>query len=63
MATNLTHQNHDSAVVFSVIKSALVAFSHNWHPTLVVDAARRAIPSHERPSFAELEEAIKNAKK
>lgn len=63
MATNLEHQNHDNAVVFSVIKSALVAFSHNWHPTLVVDAARRAIPASERPTFAELEEAIKNAKK
>lgn len=63
MATNLEHQNSDNEVVFNVVKAALVAFSHNWHPTLVVDAARRAIPVSSRPSFAELEEAIRNAKK
>ncbi len=63
IATHLEHLNHDNAIIFNVIKTALVAFSHNWHPSLVVEAARRAIPEHERPSFAELEGAIKGAKK
>jgi chemotaxis protein MotA len=63
IARNLEQLNHDATITFHVIKSALVAFSHNWHPSLVVEAARRAIPSHERPSFAEMEGALKNAKK
>lgn len=63
IATHLEHLNQDDAIIFHVMKSALVAFSHNWHPSLVVEAARRAIPAHERPSFSEMEGALKNAKK
>lgn len=63
MATNLEQLNHDNEIIFHVIKSALVAFSHNWHPSLVVEAARRAIPAGARPSFSEMEGALKSAKK
>jgi chemotaxis protein MotA len=63
IATHLEHLNHDKAIVFDVIKAALIAFSHNWHPSLVVEAARRAIPAGARPSYSEMEGALKNAKK
>lgn len=63
IATNMDHINNDDGIVFQVIKTALIAFSYSWHPSLVVEAARRAIPALERPSFAEMEGAIKNAKK
>lgn len=63
MATHLEQLNHDRGIIFHVLKAALVAFSHGWHPTLVVEAARRAIPSGARPSFSEMEGALKDAKK
>jgi chemotaxis protein MotA len=63
IATHMEHLNHDKGIIFDVIKAALVAFSHNWHPSLVVEAARRAIPSGARPSFSEMEGALKSAKK
>jgi len=62
MASLLEKLNHDNAIIFHVIKTALISFSHTWHPSLVVEAARRAIPESERPSFAELEGAIKGKK-
>lgn len=63
IATHMEQLNHDNAIIFHVIKTALLSFSHNWHPSLVVEAARRAIPEHERPSFSELEGVLKSAKK
>jgi chemotaxis protein MotA len=63
IATHMEHLNHDKSIIFEVIKAALVAFSHNWHPSLVVEAARRAIPAGARPSFSEMEGALKSAKK
>ncbi|MFZ5569127.1 MAG: flagellar motor stator protein MotA [Thermodesulfobacteriota bacterium] len=63
MATHMEHLNNDEAIVYRVVKAALIAFSYHWHPSLVIEAARRAIPAHERPSFNELEGALKSAKK
>jgi chemotaxis protein MotA len=63
MATHMEQLNHDKGIILHVLKTALVAFSHGWHPLLVVESARRAIPSGVRPSFVELEGVMKDAKK
>jgi chemotaxis protein MotA len=62
MATNLEHKAKDKETYFNVIKTALVAFVGGAAPQIAVESGRRAIPGTERPSFAELEEAIKKWK-
>jgi len=46
----------------NVVKTAILACAMNWPPAMSVEAARRAISGSERPSFEELEEAIKAAR-
>lgn len=43
-----------------VIKASLLAFSKSMPPTVAVEYGRRSIDPHNRPSFTETEEAIKN---
>lgn len=62
LATRLEHIAKDREVVFQVIKTALVAFVGDAAPRIAVESGRRAIPNGERPSFLELEEAIKKWK-
>ncbi len=62
IATNLENQVQEESVFFVVIKMALVAFAEGTHPTLAVEAGRRAIPTHERPSFQEIEVEIRKWK-
>uniref|UniRef100_A0A7C4AAP4 Flagellar motor stator protein MotA n=1 Tax=Fundidesulfovibrio putealis TaxID=270496 RepID=A0A7C4AAP4_9BACT len=45
-----------------VVKCALAAFVGGNPPPVALEAGRRAIPNHHRPSFAELEEAVKASK-
>jgi chemotaxis protein MotA len=62
MATRLEHIAKDKEVYFNVIRTALVAFIGDSAPRIAVEAGRRAIPTMERPSFLDLEEAIKKWK-
>jgi chemotaxis protein MotA len=62
IATNLEHKAKENETYFNVIKTALVAFVGGAAPQVAVEAGRRAVPPDERPSFAELEEAIKQWK-
>lgn len=62
MATNLEHKAKDSEIYFNVIKTALVSYVGGAAPQIAVESGRRAIPGVDRPSFAELEEAIKSWK-
>jgi chemotaxis protein MotA len=59
MATNLEHKAREKEVYFQVVKVVLVAFVGGSAPQIAVEAGRRAIPGKERPSFAELENAIR----
>lgn len=59
MASNLEHQAKEKEIYFEVIKVALVAFVGGAAPQMAVESGRRAIPGKERPSFAELEKAIR----
>jgi chemotaxis protein MotA len=62
LATRLEHIAKDGETKLQVIKTALVAFLGDAAPRIAVESGRRAIPNGERPSFLELEEAIKQWK-
>jgi chemotaxis protein MotA len=62
MATNLEHKAKEKEIFFNVIKAALIACAAGAAPQTALESARRAIPNQERPSFAELEEAMKKWK-
>ncbi|NTU42570.1 MAG: flagellar motor stator protein MotA [Nitrospirales bacterium] len=62
MAANLELQATEEGVYLEVIKVALVAFVGGAAPQMAVELGRRAIIGHERPTFIELEKAIRNKK-
>lgn len=59
VSANLEHQAGAGSVYFQVIKGALVAFVGGSAPQMAVEFARRAIPSTDKPTFSELENAIR----
>jgi chemotaxis protein MotA len=59
IGTNLEHIAEEDLICFQVIKIALVSFVGGAAPQIAVEYARRVIPSGEKPSFIELEEAIR----
>jgi chemotaxis protein MotA len=63
MAKNLENQAHDFDCILKVSKSVLAAFAKGMPPVLAIEFARRAIPSHCRPGYEELEELLKSVKK
>jgi chemotaxis protein MotA len=63
MATCLLNQAHDFDNILKVSKSVLAAFAKGMPPVLAIEFARRAIPSHCRPAYEELEELLKAVKK
>ncbi len=63
MATNLEHKAKDKEIYFEVIKVSLVAFIGGIAPQMAVEFGRRAITTKERPSFSELENAIRGKAK
>ncbi len=60
LGTFLTHDADDGLVSFQVIKIALVSFVGGAAPQIAVEYARRVIPSHAKPTFSELEEAMRS---
>lgn len=56
---NLGHTAEEDMVYFQVIKIALVSFVGGAAPQIAVEFARRAIPSDAKPSFDELEDALR----
>lgn len=62
MATNLEHKAMEKEIFYNVIKTSLVAFVGGAAPQVAVESGRRAIPGEGRPSFHELEKAIKDWK-
>jgi len=59
IGTNLKHKADESQIYFHVIKIAFVSFVGGAVPKIAVEFGRRAIPGKERPTFAELEKAMK----
>ena len=63
MATKLEHHAQERETYLRVIKpSLLAAYSTSFMVQFAVEAGRRAIPGDDRPSFTEVEEAIKKWK-
>jgi chemotaxis protein MotA len=62
IGTNLEHKVKEREILFSVIKAALISFQLGVAPQITIETARRAIPVEERPTFTEVEEAIKKSK-
>ncbi|MEO5359379.1 MAG: flagellar motor stator protein MotA [Nitrospirota bacterium] len=59
IAQNLEIKVKEGEIMFYVIKTALVAFVGGAAPQIAVEAGRRAIPGLDRPTFAELEAAVR----
>lgn len=59
LATNLEHQAEESAGPLNVVKVALVAFVGGSAPQMAVEFGRRAVPDKEKPTFDELESAVR----
>jgi chemotaxis protein MotA len=62
ISTNLEHKAKEKEIYFNVIKAALVSFQGGVAPQITIETARRTIPADERPTFSEVEEAIKKVK-
>ena len=62
IATNIEHRAKETEAILLVAKASLTAFVGGNPPPVALEAGRRAIPIHKRPTFEELEEAIKASK-
>ncbi len=58
VGTNLEYIAEDEAIPMQVIKISLVSFVGGAAPQIAVEYGRRVIPSGDKPSFNELEEAL-----
>ncbi|MCL1925816.1 MAG: flagellar motor stator protein MotA [Syntrophorhabdaceae bacterium] len=63
MATNIGYKVKEEEVSFQVVKLAIVAFVGGSAPQIAVEFGRRAIPEGDKPTFAELEKAVRAASK
>ena len=60
IGTNLNYIAEDDSISLRVIKIALVSFVGGSAPQIAVEFARRVIPSGSKPSFNELEQALRS---
>ncbi len=58
----LEQKLHESSKTFQCVKVTLLASLNGYPPTIAVEFGRKVLFSTERPSFAEMEEHIKQAK-
>jgi chemotaxis protein MotA len=63
LAGAMTKQNQAQAEFMQFMRQAVLAFVKGQAPSLAIEFARRAIPTHQRPSFKETEAAVKGAPK
>lgn len=62
LATILERKVEEGTQAFNVVKVTLLASLNGYAPQVAVEFGRKALNTTERPSFAELEEYVKNAK-
>lgn len=63
MGTFIGHVSREEGKYLECIKVSILATLHGYTPQVAVEFGRKALYSHVRPGFAELEEYIKNIKK
>jgi chemotaxis protein MotA len=62
MGKNIEHQAGENILYLTVLKVALLAFIGGSAPKVAVEFGRRVIPANDRPSFVEIEEALRQNK-
>lgn len=62
LATNLDLAAEEEGRMFEAIKAGIVAFAKGMQPLIAVEFARRTIFHDHRPTFQEMEKALKGAK-
>lgn len=61
-AAKVKDVTEDEAHFYQLIREVLVANLHNHATNICIEVGRQNTPSHHRPSFADLEEALKSIK-
>lgn len=62
IASLLEQKAHESATIYKCIKMVLLASMSGYAPQVAIEFGRKALDSHSRPSFSELEEELKARK-
>ncbi|MCC6649635.1 MAG: flagellar motor stator protein MotA [Candidatus Eisenbacteria bacterium] len=62
LATSMEHVNSGEARYYHFLKAAVVSFAKGFSPIVAAEFARRAIFSDDRPTFGEMEAAVKPQK-
>ncbi len=60
LTSSMTKRNDEEHAYYHILRVVMLAFMKGTSPILAVELARRAIPAHIRPSFAEVEKACRN---
>jgi chemotaxis protein MotA len=60
VASNLAKLAEEERAYYHVLRVAIVAYIKGTPPIMAVETARRAVPTHVRPSFLQVEQACKN---
>ena len=63
MAKNMEHSASEELQYLSVLKMAIVAFVGGAAPQVAVEFGRRVVPAVDKPTFVEVEEALRRIKK
>ena len=61
VGTSLTNYADADTKYFNCMKAAFLAHLNGYPPAVSIEFARKILSSHERPTFAELEEAVQDA--
>jgi chemotaxis protein MotA len=61
LAANMAKIADDEKAYMNVLRVVIISFLKGTAPILAVEAARRAIPAHVRPTFKELEEGCRGS--
>jgi chemotaxis protein MotA len=59
LASNMAKLADEEKAYLNVLRVVIISFLKGTAPILAVEAARRAVPAHVRPTFKELEEACR----
>ncbi len=62
LSTSMEHVNSAEARYYHFLKAAVVSFAKGFSPIVAAEFARRAIFADDRPTFAEMESAVKGQK-
>jgi len=59
IASNMSKAADEQRAYLGVLKVVVISFLKGTAPIMAIEAARRAIPGHVRPTFSELEKACR----